>query len=95
MNTEDTKKKTTVRISKKDLLKLLADNEHYQKQITELQTRNTELLLENRELKQKTLPDKPKFELPENDPTNDPTHPDFFPNFSPDAYIDGASRFRP
>lgn len=33
------KKKNTIRISKMDLLKLLADNEHYQKQIADLQSR--------------------------------------------------------
>jgi TolA-binding protein len=45
------KKKLTVRISKKDLLKLLSENEAMSKQITELQTRMNEMLEEIRNLK--------------------------------------------
>ena len=53
MNTnESPKKKETVRISKKDLLRLLSENEQQLKLITELQTRLNELLEENRKLKQ-------------------------------------------
>jgi hypothetical protein len=56
MNVAKVKKKSkpTVSISKKDLLKLLIDNEHYEKQVLELQIRKNELLLENKNLK-KTL----------------------------------------
>lgn len=46
------KVKETLRISKRDLHKLLAENAHMQKQITELQADNTRLLLENRSYKQ-------------------------------------------
>jgi len=53
MNTRKVKKKNTVRISQKDLLKLLAENEHMKNQVTELQTRGTELITENRDLKKK------------------------------------------
>jgi len=53
----DEKKKTTVRIGKKDLLRLLAENEHYAQQVTDLQTRLNELLEENRRLKQQLGPE--------------------------------------
>ena len=87
MNTEDTKKKETVRISKKDLLKLLADNEHLQKQVTELQTRGTELVTENRDLR-KQLADRPVIMVPPEECHDD------FPMYDPEVYIDGASKFR-
>lgn len=45
------KKKETVRISKKDLLKLLSDNAHQAKQITELQGRMNKMQEEIRALR--------------------------------------------
>jgi predicted nuclease with TOPRIM domain len=45
------KKKDTVRISKKDLLELLSDNEHMTNQITNLQSRMSEMVEEIRVLK--------------------------------------------
>jgi len=48
------KVKETLRISKKDLYKLLDENRHMQRQIAELQADNTRLLLENRELRNVT-----------------------------------------
>lgn len=92
MNLDETKKKETVRISKKDLVKLLSDNEHMSKQITELQTRMSELVEENRTLRA-NLPDKiaaPRVEEEDpNDlldpfPTYDPLH------INPNIYFDGA-----
>ena len=47
------KVKETMRISRKGLLKLLSENDHMQRQITELQADNTRLVLENRALKGK------------------------------------------
>ncbi|CAM6004245.1 unnamed protein product [Sphagnum balticum] len=44
-----------VSITEEDLLRLLADNAHMRKQVTELQNRGTELLIENRELKEEVL----------------------------------------
>ena len=49
--TEPTKKKDTIRISKKDLLKLLAENEQQAEQIKRLQDRCNEYLEEVRSLK--------------------------------------------
>lgn len=49
--TEVSKKKETVRISKKDLLKLLSENEHMTKQISELQGLMNGMLEEIRALK--------------------------------------------
>jgi len=57
----DIKRKATVRLSKKDLLKLLAENEQMAEQITALQTRMTELVEENRRLKRQVL-DPPDLE---------------------------------
>lgn len=52
MNTNEVpKKKDTIRISKKDLLKLLADNEQQAQQIAALQARCNEYLEEVRSLK--------------------------------------------
>lgn len=93
MNTEKTKKKETIRISKKDLLKLLADNEHYQKQITELQTRGTELLLENRELKKQLATQPPFTFVPIEVPP--PVQPsDIHPDLGPDIYFDNSYGLR-
>lgn len=47
------KLKSTIRVSKKCLMKLLTENIFSQRQITELQTRNTELVMQNRDLKYK------------------------------------------
>ena len=84
MNLEETKKKETVRISKKDLLKLLSENEHMAKQITELQTRMTELVEENRHLKRdhllKTVPTYDEESFPQYDQ----------PFIDPNIYFDGA-----
>jgi len=87
MNLEDAKKKETVRISKKDLLKLLSENEHMTKQITELQTRMTELVEENRKLK---LPAKVASKQPaiNEDEAKEFPFPDFI---DPNIYFDGAN----
>ena len=45
------KKKLTIRVSQKDFMNLLNENEHMTRQITELQTRMNELVEENRKLK--------------------------------------------
>ena len=75
MNLEDTKKKETVRISKKDLLRLLTENEQMSKQITSL-------LEENKILKGEKPTEK-------NDP-NDLLDPFPHPFINPDIYFDGA-----
>jgi hypothetical protein len=96
MNLEDTKKKETVRISKKDLLKLLSENERMSIQITELQSRMTELVEEVRGLRA-NLPDKiPAPTVNEDDPndlldpfpTYDPPHPH---DINPNIYFDGSN----
>lgn len=92
MNLDGAKKKETVRISKKDLLKLLSDNEHMTRQVKELQTRMTELVEENRVLKS-DLPNKVAAPVIDEEDPNDlldpfPTyHPPFI---SPDIYFDGS-----
>jgi hypothetical protein len=45
----------TIEISEQDLLRLLSENSHLHKQVTELQTYNNELLMGNRELKREVL----------------------------------------
>lgn len=97
MNTnESPKKKETVRISKKDLLRLLSDNEQQLKHITELQTRLNELLEENRQLKMEKLPAKvaqPVINEGEDDdfPTYTPSE-DFHPqHINPNIYFDGSN----
>ena len=96
MNLDETKKKETVRISKKDLLKLLSENEQMAQHITELQTRMGELVEENRELRA-NLPDKipapPANEDDPNDlldpfPTYEPLH---HPHINPNIYFDGSN----
>lgn len=82
MNLEETKKKETVRVSKKDLLKLLSENEQMAKQITELQTRMTELVEENRKLKLETIVG-PRPSIPD--------APDPMPFIDPNIYFDGAN----
>ncbi len=86
----NTKKKDTVRISKKDLLKLLSDNEHYQKQITELQTRGTELVTENRELKRQ-LAERPPFHYIPIEVPPPPQPSGIHPDLGPDIYFDSAN----
>lgn len=87
MNLEETKKKETVRISKKDLLKLLSENEQMAKQITELQTRMNELVEENRRLK---LPAKAASKQPAVNEDEAREHP--LPDFiDPNIYFDGAN----
>ena len=89
MNLEETKKKETIRISKKDLLKLLSENEHMTKQITELQTRMTELVEENRRLKlpAKVAAKPPPFSnLLDDESVDEP-----FPTYDPNIYFDGAN----
>jgi cytochrome c-type biogenesis protein CcmH/NrfG len=87
MNTDVPKKKETIRISKKDLRQLLNDNAHYQQQITELQTRNTELLLENRELKKQATVLPESILIPYEPPAQPaPMHPDL----GPEIYFDNA-----
>jgi hypothetical protein len=45
----------TITIDEESLRHLLNDNDHMRKQVTELQNRGTELLMENRELKKEVL----------------------------------------
>lgn len=92
MNTDKIKRKETIRISKKDLLKLLADNEHYQKQITELQARGTELVTENRELKRQLAERQPQFIPIEIGPPIPP--PSIHPDLGPDIYFDNSYGLR-
>jgi len=76
MNLEtDIKRKATVRVSKKDLQKLLSENEQMAVQITALQARMTELVEENRKLKSKT----------------DEYLDESFPPYDPNIYFDGAN----
>ena len=95
MNLDETKKKETVRISKKDLLKLLSENEHMSRQITELQARMGELVEENRELRA-NLPDKVAAPVVNEDDPNDlldpfPTYDPPHPHINPNIYFDGAN----
>jgi hypothetical protein len=90
--TEEAKKKDTVRISKKDLLKMLSENEQQAKQIKDLQDRCNQYLEEVRDLKKKLQDalikkamDSVREEIQHNPM---PVHP-----FGPDIYIDGASKF--
>jgi Mn-dependent DtxR family transcriptional regulator len=105
--TEPTKKKDTIRISKKDLLKLLSDNEQQAKQIKDLQGRCNEYLEEVRSLK-KDL-EEAEAALLEGDKEEsmadrikkamDSVKEDIQRNpmpvhpFGPDIYLDGASKF--
>lgn len=99
MSDEKVKKKDTVRISQKDLLKLLAEHEHMTNQITELQTRGTELITENRDLK-KQIQDleqqmgvisalQAMLEVQNKSKSYDPG-PELF---NPDIYIDGSRHY--
>lgn len=84
MNLEaDIKRKETVRVSKKDLLKLLTENEHMAQQITELQTRLTELQVENRRLRLEQITGRKA------EPVNPEPAP--APFIGPDIYFDGHS----
>jgi hypothetical protein len=104
MNEEIPKKKDTVRISKKDLLKLLAENEQQAAQIQKLQERCNEYMEEVRSLKkdleeaedamlekeEESIADRIKKAMADvpRNPSPMPLHP-----MGPDIYIDGASRF--
>lgn len=82
MNLEaDVKRKETVRVSKKDLLKLLTENEHMAQQITELQARVTELEVENRRLRLEQITGRKA----------EPVNPEPAPFIGPDIYFDGHS----
>lgn len=99
--TESTKKKETVRIAKKDLARLLNENEQMSHQITDLQTKINELLEENRQFKEQiSVPEDegapedwgpgPGRSPDTNDPLpSDPRDP--FPHWGPDIYLDGRS----
>lgn len=104
---EPTKKKETVRISKKDLLALLSENEHLQQQVKDLQGRCNEYLEEVRSLKkdleeaeaailetdtEESMADRIKKAM---DSVKDerPHNPMPVHPFGPDIYLDGASRF--
>lgn len=94
--TEEPKKKDTIRISKKDLLKLLSDNEQQAAHVKDLQGRCNKYLEEVRDLKKQLQEAKIKKvmediaetlpEYPSHNPM--PVHP-----FGPDIYLDGASKF--
>lgn len=98
MNLEESKKKETVRISKKDLLKLLSENEQMAKQITELQTRMNELVEENRVLKAEKPVKEPEVE-PKDLSQEDieellkpkPRARPSYPSFRRDVYFDGSN----
>jgi hypothetical protein len=102
--TEPTKKKDTVRISKKDLLKLLSENEQQAAQIKQLQERCNEYMEEVRSLK-KDLEEAEEAMLKDEEGSiadrikkameDVPRNPDPMPfhPMGPDIYIDGASRF--
>lgn len=90
----DIKRKATVRVSRKDLRKLLTENEQMGEQITALQTRLNELLEENRKLRAEKLQPKPAI-----DPEDDDIEP--FPDFNPqphlidpNIYFDGSNGLR-
>ena len=106
---EPPKKKETVRISKKDLLALLSENEHLQQQVKDLQGRCNEYLEEVRSLKKdleeaeaallegdkkESLADQIKKAMEDIEP---PPSESFSPSphhYNPHVYIDGASKFR-
>ena len=105
--TEPTKKKETVRISKKDLLALLAENEHLQQQVKDLQGRCNEYMEEVRSLKkdleeaEKAVPKQEEESMAERikKAMEDvkPPPESFNPrphHFDRNIYIDGASKFR-
>ena len=95
----DIKRKATVRVSRKDLQKLLAENEQMAEQITALQTRLNELLEENRQLKQtQGSPDSegaPEDWGPGPGRSPDPNSPlpdyDSHPFINPNIYFDGSN----
>jgi hypothetical protein len=95
--TEETKKKDTVRISKKDLLKLLSENEHMTKQVKELQGRMNEMLEEIRALKAEKVAVPPEPEITPKELTPEdiekilkPQHHNHYPSHPrSDIYFDG------
>lgn len=62
MISSKTKNKQTLRISEKDLFRLLSDNEKYRHRIDELSMINNELLSEINELKKQLAEKLTKFE---------------------------------
>jgi|SRR5579885_74926 len=93
------KRKETIRISKKDLTRLLTENEQLAQHVTELQIRLNELLEENRQLKASLEHSQDYSEegMPEDfgpGPGRSPDPFDPLPTWGPDVYIDGASKFR-
>jgi uncharacterized protein (DUF3084 family) len=94
----DIKRKATVRVSRKDLQKLLAENEQMAEQITALQTRMNELLEENRSLKAEKpapVPEVEPKELSKEDieellKPQERTRPSY-PSFRRDVYFDGSN----
>lgn len=99
----DIKRKATVRVSRKDLQKLLAENEQMAEQITALQNRMNELLEENRRLRVELddfpefKPDKTPVEPEPYDPDDDNTFPDYnppHPHIDPNIYFDGSNGLR-
>lgn len=93
MNTDKVKKKNTVRISQKDLLKLLADNEHMKNQVTELQTRGTELITENRDLKKKNEDLEIQIAIVKSQIDFQPSYNPPIDLYDPNIYIDGSRNF--
>lgn len=104
---EVAKKKDTVRISKKDLLKLLSENEQQAAQIKQLQERCNEYMEEVRSLKkdleeaeaailegdtEESMADRIKKAM---DSVKDERQHNPMPvhPFGPDIFMDGASRF--
>jgi hypothetical protein len=85
MNLGSVKKKDTVRVSQKDLQRLLTEHAHMAEQITSLQERMSELLEENRRLKSQ-----PPVVIPVPEPTPHTGISDPFDMFGPDVYIDGS-----
>lgn len=83
---EDIKRKATVRVSRKDLQKLLLENEQMAEQIVALRA-------ELDALRKEHLPAKPKVEPPPVEPDEPDTFPDYNPQpfIRPDIYFDGSN----
>lgn len=105
MNLEESKKKETVRISKKDLLKLLSENEQMAKQITELQAEINELTDKNRKMTTAAIKkaiEKKESEALAEEKSNELDKEDIeellkpkprpsYPSFRRDVYFDGSN----
>lgn len=76
---EDIKRKATVRVSRKDLQKLIAENEQMAEQIIALRA-------ELDKLRKEHLPVKPKTEVIPPPPDEEP-----FPTYDPNIYFDGSN----